>query len=221
MINDQHQSSFLGMAKLPSGLRKATNIIRNIAFGALGGYLVYSLTNAIKRPFSIVLNETSPIPAILVGILGVAAIEIIGLTYDIGVRILGDREFYENLPFPEAATTFDRFRQHAWCIVTQIEKLQAKTDAFVSHLLKIRSSEEIKKRKIPPHKLNFLEILRHAFQEQTLETINEPFPSTGYTMLAWNFTKGVIDRINQLYKDIHLEKIALLQKRKELDEMLC
>jgi hypothetical protein len=222
MIHNRHQTSFLEKIEFPFVLKRAKNMITNMAFGGLGGYVVYLLTPEFKRPFSFTgIENKSPLPVILTGILSVAAIEMIGLTFDIGIRLLGDRKFYEKLSFPEIATPLDRFRQHAWHIVTQFEKLQVKTDALISHILKIRSSGEIKVGKIPLHELHFIELVRHAFQEQTLETINEPFPVKGYTVMLWTFTKGFIDKINQLYEDIHLEKIAQLKKRKELDEILC
>lgn len=220
MIHNQSQSLFSSLKENRFYLRRVADIGLSLAGGALAGYLF----SVIKRQFTqqtmqpkflvfAAVNQATPsaipLPAMVAGLLSVAVIETLGLTYDIGLRILGERKFYENLPYPEEATPFDRFRQRGWGLVTHIEGFQQKIDAFVSYLLGIRSSQKMREEKIPLDQFHFLEIVRHAFYEQGQKSINEPYPSRGYTVLLINFMLSISDRMNHLFKVIHQEKIAL------------
>ncbi len=231
--------------ELPSGVKRVGEIIGALAVGAFSGYAFYWVIRGIdklgsmyfKRPVDIF----NPIPYVLSGLISAAIIETVRLTYDIGMKILGDREHYENLAHPEEESSISRLRQHTWKVISKAEKIPHDVDVVFSKILDIRTAKEIRETKIADRDLSTMEIARRALGEQVHETVTSVIPqelgihiveAMGYTLLGAQgflllnvigFVGGIFQKMDQIRLNIMLEEIRELEQadRENENKMYC
>ena len=213
--------------EIPPTVKRAGDFVVSIGVGALSGYIFYWITRLIDKLG--MLGEAGgsaihPLPYILSGVVSAAMVEVAKLTYEASLHILGERDLYENLDYPENAPQFDRLRQHTWKVIGRVEKLQHNIDVIFSRIFDISSAKEIREKNIPDRDLYFMEISRRAFWEQIHETLSTAIPqelgvylveACGYAVLGGHlfiwlhgviFLSGLIDKVGQVYHKIHSEE---------------
>jgi hypothetical protein len=211
---------------------KSEKTMMAIKGGMLVGYMVtYCMINAgrtVTNKVGSAVAEKNPLPIFFTGMLGVAIIESIGLAYEIAKRILGERSFYEQIPYEDldVLTSLNRCRYRVWKILSWAEQQIELIDIAYSRLFCVRTQSELKARAIPERRWDLMEIVRAAFKEQAEEMLDEPYPANGYTILLLNFALGVTDKINQISHRIQkarLEEKRKLEKERKMAEnkVLC
>jgi hypothetical protein len=220
------QSVFQNFCKnVPAPVKRGCEIMTSIAKGGVGGYAAYWFTRLLIKLKFIETGgvPVNPVSYVLLGMVSQAVVEAAGLTRDVALSILGDRNKFENLENPEDASAFDRFRQHTWKVITCLEKLDEKIDGIYSRLFRIRTAKEIRS-KYPTERgfylsdPSFMEIVRKVFREQVIQTVSSLIPqecgirivkSIGYKLVgveflgsiyALFFVYGIINNISDTYR---------------------
>ncbi len=146
----------------------------NLTVGALGGYVTYWMHRGMifirfmepNAPFS-------PIPNVLAGVASAAIVETAKLTHFTALKILGDRERYENEP---QASFGARLRSRAWKLVSSVEYIEHKVDSLFSHLLGIRTRRQVDEEGISIINPERWEVWRREFWREAAATLSVAIP---------------------------------------------
>ncbi len=228
--------------EIPPVVKRIGGIVRELGIGALGGFACYWVTLLLDK---IGLVQKLPGPSITylwnhvrAGVAGVAILEAMRLTYDLGMLLLGERKHHENLAQPEQASLGARLRHHSWKVISTVEKLQERIDLIFSRIFNIRTEKEIQEKNIQNLDLRFMEIVRLAFKEQIQQSVMTVIPqelgvyvveSLGYAILGghlfpWlhglNFLTGIIYKVGEERNKQYVEEARIERKIKALKKQL-
>ncbi len=163
----------------------------NITLGAAVGYTTYWMQRGMIFIGLMEVNAPlSPIPHVLVGLAGEAIAESAKLAHFTALKILGDRELYEN----NSPNSFGgQLRNRAWKVISCVESLEHKVDSFFSHLFGIRTRREVEAEGISITNPAALEVLRREFWREAASSLRTAVPqelgivaveSLGYKVLG-------------------------------------
>lgn len=146
----------------------------NLTLGAAVGYTTYWMHRGmIFIGFMEANAPLSPIPNVLAGLAGAAIVESAKLTHFTALKILGDRELYENA----SPNSFGgQLRNRAWKVISTVESIEYKVDSFFSHLFGIRTRREVEAEGISITNPVALEVLRREFWREAASTLSTAIP---------------------------------------------